>query len=67
MKEEKRKLKLWVKLLIPMLFLAFLGLGVLYIYNYFLGPASTLDKNVQFEVESGSSVYSVGDKLYKEG
>ena len=30
-------------------------------------PASNNDETVQFEVESGSSVYSVGDKLYKEG
>lgn len=65
--KKKRKLKLWVKLLIPVIFLTVVGLGVLYTYNYFLGPVSTLDKNVQFEIESGSSVYSVGDKLYKEG
>jgi UPF0755 protein len=67
-KKKKRKLKRPVKIalgIITFLISAVL-IGIL-LFNFLLGPVSNESKEVLFEVESGSSVYSVGEKLKEEG
>ncbi len=63
-KKVKRKLKLWVKLLI---FIIVIILLVIITYSYLLTPVKTKSEVIEFTVESGSSVYNVGEKLSKQG
>ena len=67
-KKKKRKLKKPVKIAlgIIMFFISAVLVGIL-LFNFLLGPVSNESKEVLFEVESGSSVYSVGEKLKEEG
>lgn len=64
--EEKssKKNKLLLKLfLVMLLFIVFIYI----IFSYFLSPVSSKGEVINFSVDSGSSVYSVGQKLEKEG
>lgn len=67
-KQKKRRLKKWVKITLSIiLLLVFIILFGLIAFNFLLGPVSNESKEVLFEVEDGSSVYSVGEKLKEEG
>ncbi len=63
-KRVKRKLKLWVKLLIFVVAIILLSIIT---YSYLLTPVKTQSEVIEFTVDTGSSVYNVGDKLKKEG
>lgn len=67
-KSKKRKLKKKVKILIYLIviIISILLIGVI-TYNFLLSSVSTKSKVISFEVESGSSVYSVGKKLKENG
>ena len=67
-KKKKRKLKKWVKVT----FSIFTGLIIVIaviavVLSFLLSGASTKSEVVDFTVDNGSSVYSVGKKLEKEG
>lgn len=67
-KKKKRKLKKPVKIVLGIIvfFISAVLIGIL-LFNFLLGPVSNESEEVLFEVESGSSVYSVGEKLKEEG
>ncbi len=67
-KKKKRKLKKPVKIVLGIIvfFISAILIGIL-LFNFLLGPVSNESKEVLFEVESGSSVYSVGEKLKEQG
>lgn len=65
--KKKKKLKKWIKILITLvMFLIFIVIAIIIIFNYLLEPVSTRSEVIEFNVENGSSVYSVGKKLEKE-
>ncbi len=67
-KPKKRKFKRWVKVLFT-LFIVFILIiiGILILFNYLLEPVSSRSEVIEFNVLNGSSAYSVGKKLEKEG
>ena len=66
-KPKKLKLKKWVKVVLSFILLLLPIIIVLGVFNYLLSPVSSSSKKVSFKVESGSSVYKVGEKLEAEG
>lgn len=66
-KPKKKKLKKWVKILLALIILVIPVIIVLSIFCYLLSPVLSSSQKVSFEVESGSSVYKVGEKLEEEG
>lgn len=67
-KQVKIKLKKPIKILAYIFLVIFIIIliGVLS-YNFLLSPVSSKNDKITFEVEKGSSVYSVGKKLEKNG
>ena len=63
-KPKKRKLKKSVKIFLILVSLVALTIVT---YNFMLSRVSNDDKQISFEIKSGSSVYSVGEKLKNEG
>ena len=66
--KKKRRLKKWVKVT----FSIFTGLIIVIaiiaiVLSFLLSGASTKSEVIDFTVDNGSSVYSVGKKLEKEG
>ena len=59
-KPKKRKLKKSVKIFLILVSLVALTIVT---YNFMLSRVSNDDKQISFEIKSGSSVYSVGEKL----
>ena len=67
-KPKKKKLKIWVKVLIILFLLLILTIIIVFAgFNYLLSPTTNKDNKISFEVETGKTVYSVGEKLYKKG
>ena len=67
-KKKKRHLKKSVKLFLSLiLVLVFILVFILTLYSYMLTGVSNTSKIVKFKVSAGASVYSIGDKLEKEG
>ena len=67
-KKKKRRLKKWVKVTFSILTILIVFLAIVaIILSFLLSGASTKSEVVDFTVDSGSSVYSVGKKLEKEG
>lgn len=66
--KKKKRLRKWVKITlgIILVFIFMVIFGLIF-FNFLLGPVSNKSKEVLFEVEDGSSVYSVGEKLKEEG
>ena len=62
--KKKKKLKLWVKILLGLLLIL---IFVISIYSYLLSSVKNKSEIVEFSIDSGSSVYKVGEKLEKEG
>ena len=67
-KKKKRRLKKWVKVTFSILTILIVFLAIVaIILSFLLSGASTKSEVVDFTVDNGSSVYSVGKKLEKEG
>ncbi len=67
-KPKKRKLKKMVKIVIALILLViFMLLSGIIVFNFLLSPIVKKSEVISFKVDSGSSVYSVGKKLEKEG
>lgn len=65
---NKKKKNILKKLIIILLFfLVFLALIIYILYSFLLSSVSNKSIPIKFKVESGSSVYSVGESLKKEG
>lgn len=64
-KKKKRRLKKWVKVVLSVILITIVFPAVL--VSFLLSGASTKSEVVDFTVDNGSSVYSVGKKLEKEG
>ena len=67
-KKKKRRLKKWVKVTFSILTILIVFLAIVaIILSFLLSGVSTKSEVVDFTVDNGSSVYSVGKKLEKEG
>ena len=66
-KPKKKKLKKKVKFLLFLIFILVILYGVYQTYNYLLSSPNKESGIIEFTVDDGSSVYSVGTKLKKEG
>ena len=66
-KPKKRKLKKKIKLFILLFFLICIIVGMLCTYKTLFSSVISKKEIVEFKIEEGSSVYLVGEKLYKEG
>ncbi len=67
-KKKRKRLKKSVKLFLSLVLVLILILVfTLILYSYMLTGVSNTSKLVKFKVSAGSSVYSIGEKLEKEG
>lgn len=65
---KKLKLKKPVKIVFALITLMILmGIIIIITFNFLLSAVSSKSEIVNFEIEGGSSIYSVGKKLEKEG
>ncbi len=65
--KKKRKLKRWVKVFISLLMIVIMFIVIFFItFNFLLSAVSSKSEVIEFTVEEGSSVYSVGKKLENE-
>lgn len=66
--KQKRHLKKKFKILLGIILMVILLIIILFsLYSFMLAPVSNTSNKVEFEIEPGTSVYSVGKKLEKEG
>lgn len=65
--EVKKKLKLKKSVKITIVIILLLLLSPIILYNFLLSKPSNDSNTIMFDVEAGSSVYSIGTKLKKEG
>lgn len=66
--KKKKKLKKWVKILLSIITIVIVVLAVIMVtLSYLLSAPLSKSQVVDFKIESGLSVYSVGEKLKKEG
>ena len=63
-KPKKKKLKKSVKIFLMLIILV---ISLIIGCSFMLSSVSNDDKQISFEIKSGSSVYSVGEKLKREG
>ena len=63
-KPKKKKLKKSVKIFLMLIILV---ISLIIGCRFMLSSVSNDDKQISFEIKSGSSVYSVGEKLKREG
>ena len=67
-KKRKKKLKKPFRILLKLLvFFIILLLIVILLFSFLLSPVKTRSEVIEFTVDNGSSVYKVGEKLYKQG
>ncbi|HOZ53938.1 MAG TPA: endolytic transglycosylase MltG [Bacilli bacterium] len=65
--KEKRKLKKSIKIVLIIFSILLLGvIGIITTYQILLMPISSNSKIINFEVEKGSTVYGIANKLKKE-
>lgn len=65
--KKKKKLKKGFKIILWLLAIIVIGvLSIIILFSYLLSPISSKSEVIEFTIDNGSSVYSVGKKLEKE-